>query len=336
MLIYSMNEATPEKRRYAVATLPLCQQVPDPNNPGNMMPLIVHSRKYKRLPDSALAPNEPKPLMGILIKGLSPMNVLNTSINIQNEPDLSNNHVYYKVYQDSHTVVRLNINMTSGGVVSTLLSGYIFASRCIKNDRGSIKGKTTFDANSNKKLQSAMHILENLTRKPFYLPSSEKGTTDVIKCCTDATVEDGEPNCPDPYPPWDWVPRIYVIHLSPVTPTLPTPPPDNGFPVTVEHIQEFPELQDLNSFWGIGFVLSMDNKTVLSQSAFQLDTLISKNTCSTSATSIQKCPDLTLGTDLGTTKLMGMEKTIDNFIIPDISSCSGYSSGVDTTGVIKF
>ena len=224
--------------------------------------------------------------------------------------------------------------MTSGGVVSNLLSGYIFASRCIENDKDSIKGKTTFDANSTKKRQSAMHILENLKRKPFYLPSSEKGTTDVIKCCTDATGPDEEPQ--DCKSAMEWVPRIYVIHLSPVTPTPPTLVPTNGFPVTVEHIQEFPELQDLNSFWSIGFVLSMDNKTVLSQSAFQLDTLILKNTCSTSATSIQKCPDLTLGPNPGTVELMGMEKTMDNFIIPDISSCSGYSSGVDTTGVIKF
>ena len=310
-----------------------CQQVPDPNNPGNTMPLIIHSRKYKRLPDSALAPNNPKPLMGIHIDGLSNADVSNAGLSVSSNIQLEGgNPLYYKVFQDSHTVVRLNINMTSGGVVSELLSGYIFASRCIENDPGSIKGKTTFNADSTKKRQAAMHILEKLTYRPFYFPSSEKGTTDVIKCCTEATAEDEEPK--DCKPINEWIPRIYVIHLSPVTPTPPKEP-DDGFAVTVEHIQEFPELQDLNSFWSIGFVLSMDNKTVLSQSAFQLDTLILKNTCSTSATSIQKCPNLTLGTDLKTTKLMGMEKTMDNFIIPDISSCSGYSSGVDTTGVIK-
>ena len=97
-------------------------------------------------------------------------------------------------------------------------------------------------------------------------------------------------------------------------------------------------MHDLNNIWGMGFMLSMEEKNTLSQSVFQLDTMFLKNACATSVTNIQRCQDISLGTDLSTKSLMGMETGVRNmidYIIPDVSSCGGYSSGVDTTSLIS-
>ncbi|MDE0118815.1 MAG: hypothetical protein OXM55_02260 [Bdellovibrionales bacterium] len=343
--IASERSYSREEKLCTDGTVASCAQIPNPNPPPATIPDRVHSRKYIQL-DTI----DPKALIRIDIAGLTIEPSLLTRARAGNniQEDAGSNPVFYKVFQDSHTLARLNINMASGGGVNNLLSGYIFASRCVENDSGSVhNNKATFNPDSNKKAQSAIQILEE-SRRPFYFPSSEQGQNEVIKCCQGLDSNKEPTNCESALD--KWLPRIYVIHIlpststatptpvpTPVTPVTPaTSPPDEGLLATVAHIQEFPELQDINTFWGIGFVLSMDNKTIFSQSAFQLDTLIIKNTCSTSTSNIQNCPEMTVGDDPKVKKLIGVKKTMDHFLTANISSCSGYSSGVDTTGLIKF
>ncbi|MYE07357.1 MAG: hypothetical protein F4X95_01200 [Oligoflexia bacterium] len=308
-------------------TVGSCDDIPNPNPPPATIPNKIHSRKYIQLLDTT---DDPKPLIGIDIAGLT----IDPSLSTDNIQEEGGSPVFYKIYQDSHTLTKLNVNMAAGGV-SNLLSGYIFASRCVENKSSSVhNNKSTF--NSSTKAQSAIKILAENSR-PFFFPSSEQGQqNEVIKCCQGLDSTTKEPiNCESTVD--KWLPRIYIIHISP-TPSTPAPavdPDDGAFPVTVAHIQEFPELQDINTFWGIGFVLSLDNKTIFSQSAFQLDTLILKNNCSTSASHIQKCPEMAVGDDPKVKELIGIKKTMDDFLTSNISSCSGYSSGVDTTGMIK-
>ena len=217
------------------------------------------------------------------------------------------------------------------------MSGYIFASRCVQNTSSSIheSGGQRFTFNPKALKKSAFYILSELDYKPYYFPITESGNYQV-KCCTDG---EDESSCVAANA--GWVPRIYVIHLEPIdsvsaTPSIPAS--DYGFSGNVSYIQELPEMHDLNNIWGMGFMLSMEEKNTLSQSVFQLDTMFLKNACATSVTNIQRCQDISLGTDLSTKSLMGMETGVRNmidYIIPDVSSCAGYSSGVDTTSLIS-
>ena len=324
--IDSKNSYSREEKLCKDGTEASCDQITNPNPPPALIPNKIYSRKYIQLDTT-----DPKSLMGIDISGLTIDSTLLASAS-QNIQEDGSTPVFYKVYQDSHTLARLNVNMAAGGV-SDLSSAYIFASRCVKNDKDSVhNNKATF--NPNLKAQSAMKILTE-NRRPFYFPSNEKtDKNEVIQCCKGLDSNKEPTNCESAID--KWLPRIYVIHISPVSTTPAIEPDDGGFPVQVSHIQEFPELQDINTFWGIGFVLSMDNKTIFSQSAFQLDTLVLKNTCSTSATNIQKCADMAVGDDPKVKELIGIKKTMDHFLISNISSCAGYSSGVDTTGLMRF
>ena len=247
--------------------------------------------------------------------------------------------LYYKIYQDSHTIVKMNFDSATINTSGGFLSGYIFASRCVANNSSSIyvsdSHRFTFNPKALKK--SALYILSELEYKPYYFPSTESNEYE-IKCCTN-------PESSSTCVPANkgWVPRIYVIHLQSIG-EVPPPPPlsslpssDYGFSGNVSYIQELPEMQDVNNIWGMGFMLSMDSKTSLSQSSFQLDTMFLKNACATSVTNIQKCSDISLGTDLSTQSLHGVNTSVRNmidYITPDVSSCAGYSSGVDTSSLI--
>ena len=84
----------------------------------------------------------------------------------------------------------------------------------------------------------------------------------------------------------------------------------NPFSGEIASIQELPEIQDLNNIWGMGFILSVDSNNYnasFTQSAFQLDTMVLKNSCSTSVGSVQKCADLSLGVNIATQSLTGID-----------------------------
>ncbi len=295
-------------------------------------------RQYTRSYQKLSTINKAKPIIGLYIadiasepgfknivvsKPSSDIRIKNTNIEFK-----SQDPQYYKVYQDSHTIVRLNMNVSTGA--GDFTSGYIFASRCLNHTTGAHSAYNKFSTFHPKaKKKSAMYILETLTKKPFYFPST-KTDTEVIQCCDTNGAEPA--GCLSASR--EWTPRIYVIHLEKAPEGV--PPPSQGFALQAGHIQELPEMQDLNTVWGAGFMLSMNKKIQFSQSSFALDTMILKNHCSTSITSIQKCMPLSFGVSPFTQSLVGaggMKMT--GFIKPDVSSCSGYSTGVDTTGIIR-
>ena len=185
---------------------------------------------------------------------------------------------------------------------------------------------STFNPDALKK--SAFYILKVLDYKPYYFPSSTG--EQEIQCCTDGS---NKSTCSQ-----DWIPRIYVLHIDHDSAN----PSSSSFTGKVAVIQEFPELHELNNIWGMGFMLSTGAKQSFNTASFQLDIMALKNKCITSATYISKCQDLVLGTNPFTQELIGIDGitinskklTMGNFINPNISSCAGYSSGVDTSSLI--
>ena len=317
----------------------------------------VYERKYEILNNTQ--PTTNIPIVALNIEGaisetstFQLFNTQNITEVIKNSPygaGPPDNPTYYKIYQDSHTTAKFNIG-TDG---TSIASGHIFTSRCIRNHLESIYDKhpsgSTFTFDPDAQKQSAIHILENLEYRPYYFPrtATEKRS---VECCQDganraATCkkigDEGE----------NWVPRIYVIHFDPIDPEnlgsySPYPnSPDEPTPILgkITHIQELPEMQELNNIWGMGFMLSMDPHKYdeeLDQTAFQIDIMILKNICSSSVSHIQRCADLSLGVEIATQELTGMTKGDDapkmkDFIIPDVSNCSGYSRGVGQQSLIS-
>ena len=322
-------------------TLASCEVEKDANGRSKRDPRgqLLYIKEYTRT-YSRLTGTKQKPLVGLYIANLSSepdfKNVTVTKPPVDNR--INNAHIdfagndprYYKVYQDSHTIVRFNMDSSSG--VGQFTSGYIFASRCLNHTNSAFSAYDKFRTfNPDAKKKSALYILETLKKKPFYFPSTGKDT-EALQCCdTGGTEPTGCVSASR-----EWVPRIYVIHLEEV-PAGTAVPASGGFAVQTAHIQELPEMQDLNTIWGAGFMLSMSKKIQFSQSSFSLDTMILKNNCSTSVTSVQKCAPLSFGKNPSNQNLVGAggKKMLD-FIRPDVSSCSGYSTGVDTTGIIRW
>ena len=295
----------------------------------------IHSRTYIKV--NPLVGSTPVPLLGLDILGIegevslkneAGMQVLMDNVEYVDKETLNNTPQLYKVYQDSHTIIKFNFDLNTINQAGGFLSGYVFASRCMKNQANTIyesSGRQVATFNPNALKKSALHILNMLKYKPYYFPSTD--STVKIQCCTDGAVKS---TCAANK---DWVPRIYVLHIDPASAPPASAP---GFFGKVTYIQELPELQDINNIWGMGFMLSMDSKNIFSQSAFQLDTVVLKNNCIASVKTIQKCKNLSIGMNLAEESLIGVTalKMID-FINPDISSCSGYSAGVDTTSLIN-
>ena len=337
----------------------------DPNDPDS--PIIGHSRTYEKLTPS-VPPLLDTPIMGLRISDINSTESFEYTdghiestisvddIILQNSQYVVKNVdgdgdgngdidpsvpvdaiVYYKIYQDSHTIVKLNFSSSSITTLGGFDSGYIFASRCVKNESTYLITandgyRYTFKPDALK--ESALYILSKMDYKPYYFPSSMKSTKYEVQCCKDGTLLGTQltissADCKSARE--EWVPRIYVIHLEPRTGAGVS---KYGFSGKVAHIQELPEIQDLNSIWGMGFMLSMEKKVTLSQSAFQLDTMFLKNTCSTSVVDVQKCRNLSLGTNPKDQSLHGIARKMINYIIPDVSSCAGYSTGVDGTALI--
>ena len=257
---------------------------------------------------------------------------------------------YYEVLQDSHTIVTLKMDMAN------LLEGgfreaYIFASRCVENKASTRYTKddgevTTF--NPDQLEQSSISILAKDIR-PYYFPKPLRAgslETSLIKCCEDGTKEE---TCSSTH-----IPRIYIIYLKPPSSGLLPPttsstseitsdiPPllveEGTFIANIEHVQEFPEMQDIQNIWGAGFVTSMNSNIVSSQTGFRIEIMMIKNTCVSSSVHFQKCPLLSLGENPNNLYLKNSaEETLkmSHFMKVDVSSCSGFSSGVDTSALIQ-
>ncbi len=251
--------------------------------------------------------------------------------------------LYYKIYQDSHTVYKLRISKNS-----LPQSGYLFAARCVKNHPSRlIKGdKNTLPAtfDSKAKESSLVYIL-NQDVRPYYFPTKKK----PVKCCKyneyDTTACAGGVKK-------SYIPRFYIIHFdidhsnrNLVLPSMHKAHMKQAFLIKIAHIQEEPEWQNLNTIYGAGFVLTLKENNYHSHqsNSFRLDMMFLKNNCKTSPTRFAFCPDLVFGTDPRTQavsiyednkNLGGASYTMSDLIYPDVSSCSGYSSGVGSSSLI--
>ena len=248
---------------------------------------------------------------------------------------------YKDIYQDSHTVVTLNSNAETLAEPVTdkksahFLSGYVFASRCVSRESSSVKMgengyKATFDPDN---LKVAAKEILNESYRPYYFPNYEGREGEEILCCEDGTKPEA---CKSAIQ--DRVPRIYVIHIVRSV-TLSLESDDPAFAGNITGIQEMPEMQEMDTMWGAGFMLSMNSRHVFSSSSFKIDIMILKNTCPTSLGYIQNCVPLSFNANPARQELKSLEGRGLNmlkFIVADVSSCSGYSSTVDTTSAIRF
>ena len=238
-------------------------------------------RNFKKWGDTP-PPSGSIPLLKLYIDGISSeaSNFKSSKIGdlINNNPSGyiqgGSNPQYYSVYQDSHTIIKINVDpdniySTASNARVNFLSGYIFASRCVdRTDADSIykegdKEIATYDVNAVKK--SALYILSILERRPYYFPNVSNSAGGEIQCCND-----GPTDCKSAKK--NWVPRIYIMHLEPCTPspslcptTCTSATPSCSFLGNVVHIQELPELQDMKNIgvlvlccpWKQGVVLTM-------------------------------------------------------------------------------
>ena len=356
-----------------LSSAPTPSSPPTGNPPGSPQPTPPVSVPPSQPPTSSPGNQDsPQPVIKLSIKGIEgEESMLSNAKIIQATKDSSdvetkdNKATYYKVFQDSHTIVRLNFNTkkqpdnkaSADGTPPTSLtdkySGYIFASRCVENSKQSVHktagNKRLVTFNPKAKSKSAMYILEVLEYRPFYFPFKKGENPEAIKCCTKENLETDPKGGTCKSAISDFVMRIYALHIeqensqvkSTSSPSAnpSNPPKDNGFSFKVSHIQELPEMHNINSIWGAGFMLSLKEKKDFSQSAFNLETMILNNRCTVSTVDVHQCDSLSLGgtpptlaTQVKATGNGGKQK---NLIIPDISSCGGYSSGVDTTSLIS-
>ena len=245
------------------------------------------------------------------------------------------------VSQDSHTLVTFNFDSQTlqksvGNKSMEFLSGYIFASRCVPVKESSIKlgandYKATFDTDD---LNASVGAILGLTYRPYYFAQSKKGGGLSVRCCVNGADTGTCQSAIEQY-----VPRVYVLHFVRDGNAELSLPTDPDFAGNVQAIQELPELHDMDTLWGAGFMVSMTQKRIFSQSSFNLDIMILKNTCSTSLGHVKNCPLLSLAKNPAQQELIGLAGSgmhAGDFIVPDISSCSGHVSGVDTSSAVIF
>ena len=304
---------------------------------GKVIPVVTYSREYLKLSSAS----SPSPLLELNIGGIEKEPAVAPAMETQVKALVEGGKIngkpvqYYKVHQDSHTMIKLNFDIQTAVGQRDVYSGYIFASRCVSNQdpvqykKGGMSIATFYPASLKK---SVLYILNGLEYKPYYFPDIASGGDETtIQCC-----KNGENKSTCESAVQKWIPRIYVIHLAPM-PKESTSLKSKKPGMQVETIQELPEIQDLDTIWGAGFMVSMNKKDILSQTRFHLDIMFLRNTCSTSALNVQKCRPLSLGVNPAHQRLSETsEISMRDLIHPDISSCSGHSSGVDTTSVIHF
>ncbi len=283
--------------------------------------------------------------------------------NVEFYPPNFKSPFYYKVFQDSHTIVKINTRQKSLSIQS--VSGYIFASRCVENKKSSAVYKRKIPATFDSKAfeESALYILEKKER-PFYFPNSknQKNLQPAVRCC-----ESGDSLKCQSGGKKNWVPRLYIIYLDilpipspPVAPVSSSTPNigrdiykklENTFFVKVVHIQEEPEWQNINNVWSAGFVLTTKVDLNTSQSVpFSLNMMFLKNHCITSPLRIAKCPVLSFGIRPESLQILSSGNignlpvkagggktttyTMKDFIYPDVTGCSGYSNSLSSTSLI--
>ncbi len=237
--------------------------------------------------------------------------------------------VFYKVFQDSHTLGKININ--SDDLEGNFQSGYIFASRCVPNEDASLYKAGgfvgTFDPRALKK--SALYILQEMEYRPFYFPGDGITAEELVRCCRDGSVP-GDCKSISEY-----VPRIYIIGIGPATGSSGNSVA--SFVADVKFIQESPEMQDMQLIWGSGFLVSIAKfRAIHSNTKFYLNTMFLKNTCLTSHENINECPQLSFGVHPDGQLVKG-ESMARYYLEADTTgSCSGYSSRIDSTDMILF
>ncbi len=243
----------------------------------------------------------------------------------------SSDPLYYKVLQDSHTIIKINVRdemFTSKAIVS----GYIFASRCTENDANALTNEEALGEKALKR--SALYILEQPVR-PYYFPGEKSS---LIRCYE---KKPGEENPAKGTLQENWVPRIYVIHLNSIDMDLSSHPPHDEktsgvFIAEPVYIQQEPEWHSINNIWGAGFIVTTNTKLHPNQSAaFKLEIFFLRNSCMTSPMHLAHCPHLKIGMDLSKTPIASAgNRMMKDFIYSDISSCAGYSSALGTSTLI--
>ena len=262
---------------------------------------------------------------------------IDPSLEFSNNRQLESNKstLYYKVFQDSHTIVKINIH-DEAFMTKKQVNAYIFAARCVENDEKSVLH--TKDGLGEKAVKkTALYILEQKVR-PYYFPPSLLNKKPSVLCYSGNPNKGGKEKK-------DWLPRIYIIHIvSSVNPeywisnNLPASHHEHiqgVFIAEPKYIQQEPQWHEINNIWGASFIISTNTSLQLNQSiAFKLELFFLKNNCITSAARSANCPYLKIGTDLSKLKIPMSSYYMQDFIYTDVSMCSGYSSTLGSSTLI--
>ena len=276
---------------------------------------------------------------------------------------------YYPVLQDSHTLIKLNLDAQSATRLVT--SGYVVASRCVKNDKLALYKETpsnryraTHDLRSTQRKATSAYIL-SLPYRPFYFPNEDTDDDyhDIIQCCK---VGSNSPtdckkvvstNSSDT----TFVPRIFYIYFETLDfdSASTTNPQKKCFTRTsgvafsetgvqmkprffgkVASVSEFPELQDAQLNWGAGFILTSEGRQhEMNPVLYTLDTFFIKNRCATSPGLVSECPRLEFGKNPGTLNFEGIAQNSlqsKDMLEFEVSGCFNSGSGVKHGKAIRF
>ena len=276
---------------------------------------------------------------------------------------------FLPVLQDSHTLIKLNVNTSSTSSSGLVESGYVVASRCVENKKTSLYKepssdfyRATFDIVQEK--ATAVYIL-NLPYRPFYFPNKDTGDDyhDKVQCCMAGSTPTGcQKVASGTSGDTTYVPRIYYIYFdaTPFEPDATTYPDGHQcltstgakFSETVAgkkspryfgeivSVSELPELQESHLNWGAGFIFTTEGrKHAMNNILYTLDTLFIKNRCATSPGFASQCPTLRFGENPGAVTFEGLSgdklKTKD-FLEYEVSGCFNQGSGIKHGKAIRF
>ena len=257
----------------------------------------------------------------------------------------------------------MDLQFTGAGLAEGKFTGYIFASRCVPN-------KTESLIESGQPKRSALWVLEELNFRPYYFPRDTTGkglayessdASSEIKCCE--SCDPLTPNCELNSNSSDcesiytgnggdgWLLKTYTIliqnkyegptHLedSNRPECAEADPTDDSFIAEIVSTQENPSKGEENLIWGSGFLLTFLKSEIDGASApFYLDLLFLKNTCESNAAYKSHCKHLAVGIkpdSQAITETGGVFKNMSEFLQLNVSKCSNYATGMDSTSIIE-
>ena len=118
-------------------------------------------------------------------------------------------------------------------------------------------------------------------------------------------------------------------------------PADGSFIAEVVSVQEHPSVGEANLIWGSGFLLTFLKREIDESSApFYLDIMFLKNTCESIAAYKPHCQHLAVGINPKDQEEINKEtggtfKNMSEFLQLNVSKCSNYATGMDSTSIIE-